>query len=44
MGTTELNIESLCFERPLLAESCLSFQQIQSELKDRFTAKAAVQI
>ncbi len=31
-------------DRPLLAESCLSFQQIQSELKDRFTAEAAVQI
>ncbi len=32
-----------CCQRPLVAESCLSFQQIQSELKDRFTAKAAPQ-
>jgi hypothetical protein len=31
-------------ERPQVAESCLSFQQIQSELKDRFTAEAAVRI
>ena len=28
----------------IAAESCLSFQQIQSELKGRFTAEAAVQI
>ncbi len=38
------NLQAWYAVAPLLAESCLSFQQIQSELKDRFTAEAAVQI